>query len=198
MNIRFYTSISDVSSQDGAYQERPIRIDNEYGYPNHFFVVGAGIDLEKLQNRLLDDLATGFKAIGFQSKRISQDELWVPEPGLFSARILIWQKRWKDALYALGTDLVKTNRTLPDKVLWHTYQLPVYEEPHAVRINGEIYYESLEAIEPSPVLEVLVKQGYSTKVETTPQEVLRVIMRSKRREYSSRESSFTPPIIPSP
>jgi len=143
------------------------------------YFIDLNIDLSRLEKSLVDNLEQRFNGI-FSTKRISHKELWISGDNPFSLRLnskKSYAERWEKI------------SSKEKKGFLRTKQIPVLREIPTIQINGMVYFEKLGGIDPNPILDVLIDNGYYSKIISTSQELEKAVEKAKeaRNNFSYQD-----------
>ncbi|MDP1694548.1 MAG: hypothetical protein Q8L34_03330 [Candidatus Woesearchaeota archaeon] len=137
--------------------------------------INPSIDIGRLVTTLVDVLESSLTQNAFKVNRSTANTLLVSSPLLFSMHVRANQYDSRVCDYELlGKETIRHQRKflgIPLKPRETT--ITTYRQIPKVYVRGSILFEQLQGIEPSPVLDILTKLGYTPLVIPTPEELAR-------------------------
>ncbi len=133
-----------------------------YGSPT--FYNCYSICEEKTTEHYCDKLESRLIEAGNKLKRTDIGNMWISNPAGFSLNLQ------SEGLYEGKSIFVQEKRKIKK---FFSKEIEIVESIEKkfryAKIMGDINYQDIEGINPDPVLEILSKEGYSSKIITTPE-----------------------------
>jgi hypothetical protein len=142
-----------------------------YTYTNKHIGYNVGFEYNSvgLSKHLIDIVEAEFSKNKYTFIRSAYNELWISAPDRFSLVICEAEEEDPDNDEYTPQKMIVSNNEVRDVVIAKKRfigkkELPVYSFIPSVEITGAVQYDILTAVEPTPVIQMLVSLGYETHV----------------------------------
>jgi hypothetical protein len=174
MNIRFNKTIKGADNLDAYLTPQDSIMHDNKSYT--FF----DYDDDGLLKSGLDSIQSCFENNNYELNRTASNTLWVSKPEPFSMRFdVAYFDKGHISYRVANTNFEKVGSEKSGGRIFKK-EIPMFQEVPIVTFSGNIYFESLNSVDPVPVLKLLNELGYAASVNTTSQELQEAIERAKQ------------------